>query len=113
MADFIYIDGVEYRPSEELVNKIKEYLTSEEKCFDKAQYHVWHLCEIEEPKKSGYYTIAVDTKGMTSYIDMAYYDVDDECWKTDDTLTCLYVDVYDFPPRAWTKIEFPDYLSSK
>ncbi len=78
------------------------------------QYYVWHLCEIEEPKKSGYYTIAVDTIGMTRYIDIAFYNNNLMCWTVNsDPASELYEKVYDFAPMAWTKIEFPDYLRGK
>lgn len=40
MADFIYIDGVEYRPDEDLVKLIKEHLQEKRhiSCFDKVAF---------------------------------------------------------------------------
>ena len=94
----------------ELVNLFKR-LQEEEKEVKNESLIRWRPYPKEKPSKSGYYTIAVNTKGMTSYIDMAFYNNNLMCWTVNsDPASELYEKVYDFAPMAWTKIELPDYL---
>lgn len=99
------------RDSARLVEIFKKADTVEK--TSSSYYHDWHLCAKENPKASGFYTIAVDTKGMDSYVDMAYYSVSDKRWFPESEAEFFnhsYEEKTGFAPTAWTKIEYPEFL---
>ena len=80
-----------------------------EKDKSKEETYTWHLCEEDNPKESGYYSVAF-LGDNNRYLDTALYSADIKKWHIIGRTDKTYEEVTGFAPSAWLEVSFPEFL---